>query len=213
MSRQNDLAAEALRRGAAPGRGYALARAISQLLHPIILSLVSICIVGMLGVPPLRVGLPWVLICAFIQIVPGAIFFTVRLRQGAYTDDDVSVRSQRNELYLFGVLTLTVGLSILWFLHAPAPIMALLASAALLGLLSWAINLAWKISIHAATMGSTATLATLYSERLGLTLWLCALALGWARMRTRNHTLFQVIAGLALAAVCVVGTFSAFGLL
>ena len=91
--------------------------------------------------------------------------------------------------------------------------MALLASAALLGLLSWAINLAWKISIHAATMGSTATLATLYSERLGLTLWLCALALGWARLRTRNHTLLQVIAGLALAAVCVVGTFSAFGLL
>ncbi len=62
-------------------------------------------------------------------------------------------------------------------------------------------------------MGSTATLASLYSEPLGLALWLCALALGWARVRTRNHTPAQVIAGLALATACVVGTYAAFGLL
>ncbi|NTU83751.1 MAG: PAP2 family protein [Chloroflexales bacterium] len=213
MSRQTDLTAEALRRGASPGRGYALARTISQILHPIMLSLMSVFIVGLLGVEPPRVGLLWALLCAFIQIVPGAIFFTIRLKQGAYTDDDVSVRSQRNELYLFGFITLAVGLLILWLLGAPAPILALVASATLLGLLAWVINLYWKISVHASTMGSTATLAALYSKPLGLALWLCALALGWARVRTRNHTLLQVAAGLTLAAACVVGTFMAFGLL
>ncbi|HMQ29949.1 MAG TPA: PAP2 family protein [Chloroflexaceae bacterium] len=212
MTRQHDLAAEATRRGATPGRGYALARTISQVLHPVILGVASTLIVGLLGVTPVREGAVWALVCIFIQIVPGTIFFTVRLKQGAYTDDDVSVRAQRNELYMFGVANLAVGLVALRLLGAPPPILAMVAAATLLSVLAWAINLRWKISVHASSMGSTATLASLHSEPLGLALWLCALALGWARVRTRNHTPLQVVAGLALAAACVVGTFTLFGL-
>jgi membrane-associated phospholipid phosphatase len=212
MTRQHDLATEALNRGAAPGKGYAAARAVSQILHPVVLAVVSILIVCLLGVRPLATGAMWALLCAALQIVPGTIFFLVRLRQGAYTDDDVSVRSQRNELYLFGIVNLVAGLVILRLLGAPAPILAMITSAALTSVLAWVINLFWKISVHATTMGSTATLATLYSEPLGMALWVCALALAWARVRTRNHTPLQVVAGLALAAACVIGTFMAFGL-
>lgn len=213
MASQNDLVAEAIRRGAAPGRGYTVARMISQVFHPVILGVLSIFIVGVLGVEPRRVGLLWALFCTVLQVVPPTIFFSIRLRQGAYTDDDVSVRSQRNELYLFGIVNLAVGLVVLRLLGAPAPIMAMLASGIVLSLMAWLINLYWKISVHASSIGSTATLAALYSEPLGLALWLSALALGWARVRTRNHTPLQVVAGLSLAAVCVVGTFVGFGLL
>lgn len=213
MTRQNDLTAEALSRGAAPGRGYALARVISQVLHPISLAMVSLLIIGLFGVDSAREGLIWILISAAIQIVPPIIFFTVRMRQGAYSDDDVSIRSQRNELYLFGIVNLVGGLLLLRLLGAPLPFQALVASGALLSVLAWLINLSWKISVHASSMGSTATIAALYSEPLGLALWLCALALGWARVRTRNHTPLQVVAGLALAAACMLVTFSVFGLL
>jgi membrane-associated phospholipid phosphatase len=213
MTQHNDLAAEALRRGAAPGRGYAVARLISQIFHPVTLSIVSIFIVGAFGVRPLNSGLGWATLCTIIQVLPPTIFFTVRLRQGAYTDDDVSVRSQRNELYLFGMVTVLAGMALLSILGAPTPFVALLASAALINGLSWLINLFWKISIHSAGIGSCATIAALHSEPLGLLLWVCALSLGWARVRTRNHTPMQVVAGLALACVCVVGSFMAFGLL
>jgi membrane-associated phospholipid phosphatase len=213
MTRHNDLAAEAVRRGAAPGRGYAAARAISQLFHPVILGVVSILIVGLLGVHPAREGALWGLLCAGLQVLPPMAFFTVRLRQGAYSDDDVSVRSQRNELYLFGIVNLAVGLIVLRLLGAPAPILAMISAAALISLAAWLINFFWKISVHASSMGSTATLAALYSEPLGLALWLCALALGWARVRTRNHTPLQVAAGLTLATLAVVGSFMAYGLL
>ncbi len=213
MTQHNDLTAEALRRGAPPGRGYAVARLISQIFHPVTLSILSIFIVGMLGVRPLSNGLGWAALCSLVQVLPPTIFFSVRLRQGAYTDDDVSVRSQRNELYLFGMATVLVGIALLNFLGAPRPFVAMFASAALLNGLSWFINLFWKISIHAAGIGSCATIAALYSEPLGLLLWLCALSLGWARLRTRNHTLMQVVAGLALSCACVVSTFFVFGLL
>lgn len=213
MPRQTDLAAEALRRGAAPGRGYALARTISQVLHPVVLGVVSILIVGLLGVRPAGSGAPWALLCTALQVVPPTIFFLVRLRQGAYSDDDVSVRSQRNELYLFGIVNLAVGLLLLRLLGAPAPMQALVLAGALISLAAWVVNLFWKISVHASSMGSTAALAAIYSEPLGMAMWLGALALGWARVRTRNHTPMQVVAGMALAAACVIGTFMAFGLL
>lgn len=213
MTQQNDLTAEALRRGAAPGRGYAIARTISQIFHPVPLSIFSIFIVGILGVDPMRRGIGWAALCTLIQVLPPTIFFSIRLRQGAYSDDDISDRTQRNELYLFGMVTVLLGVGLLNLLGAPQPFLALLTSAALINGLSWMINLFWKISIHSAGIGSSATVATLYSEPLGLLLWLSALSLGWARVRTRNHTPLQVVAGLGLACACVVGSFMAFGLI
>lgn len=213
MSRQTDLTAEAIARGATPGRGYAVARTISQVLHPVILGVVSIFIVGLLGVQPVRAGVVWALASAFLQVVPPTLFFTWRLKQGAYTDEDVSDRTQRNELYLFGVANLGVGLLLLTAFGAPAPIKAMIMAALVISLAAWVINLYWKISVHASSMGSTATLGALYSEPLGLALWLCAIALGWARVRTRNHTPAQVIAGYALATAGVIASFMWYGLL
>lgn len=210
MTQPSEHVAAALARGAVPGPGYRVASRISQILHPVVLGIVSIFIVGLLGVRPLLDGVVWSLVTAFLQVVPPTLFFTWRLRQGAYTDEDVSVRTQRNELYLFGLANLSVGLVILIVLRAPTPFLAMVTAAILISAVAWLINLSWKISVHASSMGSTATLATLYSEPLGLALWACALALGWARVRTRNHTLAQVLAGLALATTCVVVTFMAY---
>ncbi|NTV62340.1 MAG: phosphatase PAP2 family protein [Oscillochloris sp.] len=213
MTHQNDLTAEALRRGAVPGRGYAIARTISQIFHPVILSIVSIFIVGIMGVEPVSRGLGWAVVCTLIQVLPPTIFFGIRLRQGAYVDEDISERSQRNEIYLFGMITVLLGVVLLSLLGAPRPLVALLTSAALINALCWIINLFWKISVHAAGIGSCATIVALYSEPLGLLLWVGALSLGWARVRTRNHTLMQVVAGLALSCACVVGAYMVFGLL
>ncbi|MCU0494626.1 MAG: PAP2 family protein [Chloroflexaceae bacterium] len=212
MSSQRDLTAEAVQRGAPPGRGYAVGQWLSRVLHPVPLSLLSILIIGLFAVPDRLAGLGWALAGAAIQVVPPTLFFRMRLRQGAYSDEDISVRQQRNELYLFGLLTVLLGTVLLLLLGAPLPIVALFCSAIVLNISSWIINLFWKISIHSAAIGSCATVATLFVWPLGVLLWLGAGALGWARVRTRNHTPMQVVAGLALAAAGVVGTFRAFGL-
>lgn len=212
MTQQHDLTAEALSRGAIPGRSYNLARFLSQLLHPVILSVVSIFIVGFFAGETMLSGLLWALLGTAMQVLPPTIFFFVRLRQGAYTDDDISDRTQRSELYLFGMGCVVVSTLLLGLIGAPEPFMALFASAILLNLGAFVINLYWKISVHSASIGSTATVASLYSEPLGLAFWVCAILLGWARIRTRNHTPMQVVAGIVLAAACVLGAYMAFGL-
>ncbi len=212
MTQQHNLTAEALQRGAMPGRGYALARIISQIFHPITLSFMNVLIVGLFAMPAWLPGLGWALLCVLLQIIPPTVFFTIRLRQGIYTDEDVSVRQQRNELYLFSMGTIVVGIGVLLLLNAPLPFLALLTSGLLLSLLSWLINLIWKISVHAATIAGSATLAFLYVQPLGILLWVSALAVGWSRVRTCNHTPLQVAAGFSLATICIWGVFALFGL-
>ncbi len=213
MIQPNDLTAEALSRGAMPGRGYAIARRISQILHPVPLGIVSIFIVGVFGSDDRISGLWWAIICSLLHVVPPTVFFNIRLRQGAYSDDDISDRTQRHELYLFGMVNVILGTAILWALQAPLPLLAMLVSVAIMNLISFLINLFWKISIHSASIGSCATLASIYLPVVGGICWVAAVVLGWARLRTRNHTLMQVIAGMSLAVICVLGAFRMFGLL
>jgi len=52
-----------------------------------------------------------------------------------------------------------------------------------------------------------ATVTWLFAPLLGIALWLCALAVGWARVRTRNHTPLQVLSGFAVAVSVVLIVF------
>lgn len=216
MEHQRNLTVETLTRGMdemATGRGYALARLLSQIFHPMILSIISFLLVGFFALPRWWEGVAWAVLGIALFVVPPAIFFSVRLRQGAYVDEDVSVRQQRNELYRFSMVNLLVGFALLVLLQAPLPFIALLCSAALLAAVAWVINLFWKISVHAASAAACATIAAMYAATLGIFFWGCALLVAWARIRTRNHTPLQVLAGAALAAACVLMMFAAFGLL
>jgi membrane-associated phospholipid phosphatase len=212
MGPQHEVTVETFQQAPAGGRSYTLARIISQVFHPMALGVLSFLIVGYFALPGRFVGLAWALLGVGLQIVPVFAFFTIRMRQGAYSDEDVSIRSQRNELYLFSMINLLVGLVVLVLLQTPLPFLALLCGALLLGVSAALINLRWKISVHASTAASCATIALLYDRPLGLALWLCAFLVGWSRVRTRNHTSLQVLAGYGLATVCVWLTFRAFGL-
>ena len=193
------------------GRGYALARLISQIFHPILLNVVSFLIVGFAALGTAAEGLKWAAICIVVLVLPPTIFYSIRLRQGAYADEDVSVREQRNELYLFGFIWVLISTPLLAYVGAPGPFLALMICALLLGLINGGINLFWKISAHATSIASTATIALLYSPPLGAVLWGCAALVGWARVRTRNHTPLQVLAGFCSAAVVILLVFQFFG--
>jgi membrane-associated phospholipid phosphatase len=216
METQHEATAEALPHGTTHdhARGYALAQHISHIFHPIFLATGSCLIVGYGALPQQRwLGLGWAVLSILMMVVPGVLFFRFRLRQGAYSDTDVSVRHQRNELYFFCGAVLLVNLVVLLLLNAPLDFVALLLSVLLLALCGWAINLFWKISVHASSISSCATISMIYMAPLGVVLWPCALLVGWARVRTGNHTPAQVGAGLVLAAACIGSVFWALGIM
>jgi len=193
------------------GRSYALARLLSQIFHPILLNISVFLIVGVAALSTPAEGLKWAGISILVLVLPPTIFYTIRLRQGAYADEDVSVREQRNELYLFGLIWAVIATALLAYFGAPPPFLALLICALLFALINGGINLFWKISGHATAIAATATVALLYSPPLGAFLWACAALLGWARVRTRNHTPMQVLAGFCSAVIVVLSVFQFFG--
>jgi membrane-associated phospholipid phosphatase len=211
MAPHSNIPHDAYESEALDGRSYALARVISQIFHPILLNISSFLLVGYAALSTPAEGLKWAGICILVLVLPPTIFYTIRLRQGVYADEDVSVREQRNELYLFGLIWALIATALLSYFGAPQPFIALLICALLFALINGGINLFWKISGHATAIAATATIALLYSPPLGAILWACALLVGWARVRTRNHTPMQVLAGFCSAAVVILVVFQFFG--
>ena len=211
MAPHSNIPHEAYEAGTLDGRSYALARVLSQIFHPILLNIFSFIIVGYAALSTPAEGLKWAGICILVLVLPPTIFYTFRLRQGVYADEDVSVREQRNELYLFGLIWALIATVLLAYFGAPQPFLALLVCALLFAMINGGINLFWKISGHATAIAATATIALLYSQPLGIVLWACAALVGWARIRTRNHTPMQVLAGFCSAAVVITAVFQFFG--
>ncbi|MBC8163871.1 MAG: phosphatase PAP2 family protein [Roseiflexaceae bacterium] len=191
----------------ATSRSYEIGLLLSRIFHPIFMNILMFIVVGYFALPNQIGGLLWATISIVTLCLPPTLFFRWRLRQGAYSDEDVSNRHQRTELYLFGLLTLVVGTGVLLAVGLPRPFLALLIAAVVISLLGLLINSFWKISVHAGSVSATATVATLYAPLLGLALWLGALAVGWARVRTGNHTPLQVLAGTLLSACVVAAVF------
>lgn len=184
-------------------RRLRVARVLSQVLNPLPVSVLTYALAGYFATPGRVDGLLWAGLALLIQLLLPMIYYYRGLRRGMYSDPDVSDRRQRHKLYLIGSVAVLASLAILTLLDAPVGILAVVGSALMLGILFGLINTFWKISMHAGTMAVLATVAWLYWNELGLLLWLCALAVGWARVRTGNHTPMQVLAGFTLATLIV----------
>jgi membrane-associated phospholipid phosphatase len=185
-----------------------LARTISIVFSPPFVAIATYLFVAFAEPQPFLVGLGWALLTIVIQMLPGSILYFYRRKRGQYSDADVSRRQDRNELYLVGACAVLASVFILDWLHAPRPLEALAIGTLALGVLCGLINVFWKISMHAATIASLATITALYAAPIGAVLWVCALAVGWARVKTRNHTPMQVLAGLIAAAVMMYTSFT-----
>lgn len=208
MTHQHDIA-DTMRAADHASRSYGFGLLISRIFHPVFMNMLMFLIVGYFTGATRLQGIAWAFACVVVLVVPPALFFNWRMRQGAYSDEDVSVRQQRTELYLFGIATVAVGMVVLMLLGLPKPFVALLVSALVLGVLGVAINSFWKISVHGGSVAATATVAALYSPELAILLWLGALAVAWARVRTGNHTPMQVGAGMLLSSIVVLLVFRA----
>jgi membrane-associated phospholipid phosphatase len=207
MAQHRNLADE-LPTTAAEGPSLALARTLSVVFSPPLVALATYLFVAYARPESFLVGMGWALLSLCIQLIPGGVVYTYRRRTGAITDADISVRTDRNELYLVGTIAVLVSVATLAALQAPLHYQALALGTLGLSVACGLTNLFWKISMHAAAIGAFATIVALHVPMAGAILWGCALAVGWARVKTRNHTPLQVVAGLLVSAAVTYGAFA-----
>jgi len=189
----------------AGGRQLKLARLVSTVLHPFIVSPLAIILILWLDQGDLMMAVSWAALCAAFVILPGALYLRQKLKQKQFTDADVSVREERYGFYLFGALCMGICFAVLLWLDAPRILIASFTAALMAIILAAIVNRLWtKVSIHVGTMAAVAFMASFYSGGLGFSLALGALLISWARLVTKRHDLVQAMLGWLIAAICVV---------
>lgn len=181
---------------------YRIGRFLSQVFHPIVNGCASFLVVGALTsefADRRWQGVGWALVCIASLVLPPTIYFYYRLWRGSYADDDVSHRQQRTGLYVFSLGSMVLTTLALYALSLPTPFLRLIGAAIGIVVACMLINFVWKISVHSATIATLATLSTKLLLPLGVVLWIVAIAVGWARIRTGNHTIAQVVGGWIVA--------------
>ncbi len=154
--------------------------------------------VRVIGVPVWVMGLIMV-----IEIILPGLGYLGFMKQRGFKDWDISKREKRMPVFLMMLLSQTMGLLTvmmfqIWHLAW------LLAGFWTVTLILTLISLKWKISVHLAVNSLLVSLIFFYSSNRFGWLYLGVALIGWARIKSRDHSLAQVLAG-AILSIFVIG--------
>ena len=174
-----------------------LATWVSVAAHPFVLVPVLVTVVTVRSMPPRQAAAVVGLVVAG-SILPLLWLLVRRVRSGAWTDHDVSVREQRTGFYP-AALAMTGGTVVLLYAFGVAPSI-LRGTVAIFGLIavSALVNLWLKVSLHMGFAAFTAVSLWSMSRPMGIVAVAVALAVAWSRLELRRHTLTEVLVGALL---------------
>ncbi|RSM47897.1 hypothetical protein DMA12_08005 [Amycolatopsis balhimycina DSM 5908] len=124
-------------------------------------------------------------------------------KQGKWDGHHVTNRAGRRVPLLFAGVSLGLGFAGLLAGGAPAPLIALAASmlASLVVAVAITFGAKFKISLHAAVASAAVVVLTLTYGPWALLLTLLVAWVAWSRVRLRDHTTPEVLAGLLMGVV------------
>ncbi len=184
------------------------AKIVSLILHPFLISPLSIVLILWLAEGSLLSALGWAALCAAFVVGPASLYLRDKLRRKQFTDADVSVREHRYGFYIFGGVCMLFCFGVLLWLDAPAVLIAGFTTALVALVVAMAVNRLWaKISIHTGAMAGVTAAAAFYAWPLALLLALGTVAVSWARLVTERHTLLEAVLGSVVAIACVATVF------
>jgi membrane-associated phospholipid phosphatase len=179
-------------------RDLRVARLVGELLSPPPVLVVLALLAAWDSSPTPGMAVVWGGIAAtFASVLPYAMILRA-VRRGRLSDRNISVRKERVRFAVVAITSVLVGLAVLATFHAPAGMVALLASIAAGLVCGWVITLWWKISVHAAISAGAATVLMLLFGAALLVVWPLVALIAWSRVRVGDHTPAQVLAGVAL---------------
>jgi len=177
-----------------------VARVLTEIFAPAVLAAVLPIVIGVHAGRTVPTGLSWGLLASlFCALIPYAmILFGVR--RGRLSDRHIGVREQRTKPLALGLVSVLAGLALLHLLGAPRELVALVVASFVGGFVATVVNHFWKVSVHASVAtGSMVVLALAFGPFL-LTTAVVVAAVGWSRVRLRDHTTWQVVAGTVIGA-------------
>lgn len=199
-------------------RSTAIAKVISKVMNPFLISLATLLLAIWSESGDVRMSFIWILIILlFIAILPLTYVYIRTSRVGSevrYRRDTVLFfREHRKEISTIAIICALPCILLLVFLQAPpllvATVVVLLVTSLAVGL----VGVFYRASLHLALITTLVILVVLIWGRAVLPVLLAIPLIGWARYTLHQHSPGQLVAGFALSVVIGIATFWLFGLL
>lgn len=171
------------------------ARLITHLFAPATVIALTCLAVGLYATDNPFSGIGWGLAAALGTAVLPMAVIAWGVRRGKITDVHVRQRRQRLIPLSIAIATAALGTLTLWLTDAPRPIQALSAGLLASVITMTAITVRWKISFHAGVAAGGTVVLALANGPAALAALALVAAIAWSRVRLRDHTLAQVLAG------------------
>ena len=193
------------------------AHAFSALLSPMLMPTYGVFLVlwcSFLNANPIGDRVAALMVIFGITCILPIVFIALLHNFKFIKDKRLDSRKERTVPYLFTIGCYVAAYFYLDHIHAPQWFSAFMADGALACLVSFVVNLKWKISAHMAGMAGLVTLLfelhnptnRLEAFDLSWLLWVSILLagiLGSSRMYLNRHNLLQVLAGTVNGLVCI----------
>jgi hypothetical protein len=180
----------------------ALAWLTSAVLSPFVVFVVLIGIFISRAAVETEHFLYWSAITLILTASIPAFFIFWQVRRGKISDPHIEKREQRQSVFDVFIISLLLGMLVLWKFGAPHSFVVLTMLIFVNSLLAGIITRYWKISIHSWVLAGAITIGGLVFA-LPTWFWWTFLSVPlviWARVYRGRHTLWQGLAG-ALAGV------------
>jgi hypothetical protein len=184
-------------------RGSAAARFATEAFSPAVLAVVVPVVVGARVADPPLLGVAWGALSAlFVGVLP-YLAIRVLMRAGRiHGDHHVPDRRERALPIALALVSIAVGLVLLALLGAPAAVTTFGVVTVGVVLAVGVVNLAWKLSGHAAVVATCAVVVLIAYGPLSLLLSVpIVLVVLWSRVRLEAHTPAMTWAGAAVGTV------------
>lgn len=144
-------------------------------------------------------GLAWGAELIFFAAVVPLAFITYR--SGSWRDRHVPDRAERMTIIPVILLSVAVGVGLMWWGGGPTELLALAATMFLSLTVVLVITAWWKISVHTAVGAGAIAVLTIGVSAWFLIAYPVVWLVGWSRTELEDHTVAQTIAGTLLGSV------------
>ena len=144
----------------------------------------------------------WIVLCVLVALffsvfAPWGVVLYMR-RKGEISELFIPERRDRLRPLFFFTVSSWMGVGILYFIHSPPAIYALMVSVAVQGTIALLITMRWKISLHAMGLwASCAIVIALYGSWWAV---VPAVLVSWARLVLQAHSVSQILVGSVVGA-------------
>ncbi|MFZ5424384.1 MAG: hypothetical protein ACOZAO_01155 [Patescibacteria group bacterium] len=173
-----------------------LAKIISTIFGPLFVCPAVLLVIAVQYTHSIYEAYFWVIVLGALLLIPVASFLLYLIFTKQITDINISIRENRDNFYVFGLIVTLITASIMYAFNAPTELLLGVFSVFGVNAINALVNELTKISLHTASLATGATLTfLLLSPTIGILGLLLTVVMIYCRILLKYHTFLQAALG------------------